>query len=173
MPTTINMPPVTITGNAFPNVFVIPKKRIVDPGKNVLMVAKLFNFEIDRDKTRRDHDLFLGKVVAPLLVANAASGARIVGLASRSGSASHNLDLSRRRARNVETSLKFFLFANDLVNPPSGPPRTSVGGQGEQFAANLGVKDGTEDSQFRAVLVTVLADRTKSSFVRLLPEETN
>jgi hypothetical protein len=62
-----------------------------------------------------------------------------------------------------------FLFADGLVNPPSPPPRTSVGAQGEHFAANLKVKDGTEDSRFRSVLVTVLADRTKNTPVRLLP----
>jgi outer membrane protein OmpA-like peptidoglycan-associated protein len=107
--------------------------------------------------------------VAPLLVANPAAGARIIGLASRSGSIRHNQDLSVRRARNVEISLSLFLFANNLVNPPSPPPRTSVGGQGETFAANLNVKDGTEDSRFRSVLVTVLADRTNNSPVRLLP----
>jgi outer membrane protein OmpA-like peptidoglycan-associated protein len=163
------MPPITITGRRFPNVFRIPKSRIVDPEGNVLMVANLFNFAINSDQTRPDHDLFLGNVVAPLVVANAAAGARIIGLASRSGSATHNLALSRRRARSVEVSLSLFLFANDLVNPPGPPPRTSVGGQGEQFAANLNAKDGSEDSRFRAVLVTVLADRTKNSFVRLLP----
>jgi hypothetical protein len=166
---TITLPPVIITGRRFPNVFVFPKRRVFDPGNNVLMVANLFNFKIDGDRPQRDHDLFLGSVAAPLLVANPAAGARLVGLASRSGSDRHNLALSLRRARNAETSLSFFILANDLVNPPSPPPRTSVGGQGEQFAANLGVKDGTEDSRFRSVLVTILADRTKNSPVRLLP----
>jgi hypothetical protein len=169
MEPTINMPPLVITGRRFPNVFVMPRKRIFDPGKNVVMVANLFNFEINDDQPQADHDLFLGSVVAPLLVANSARGARMVGLASRSGSDIHNLRLSARRAKNVETSLSLFLFADGLVNPPSPPPRTSVGAQGEHFAANLKVKDGTEDSRFRSVLVTVLADRTKNTPVRLLP----
>ncbi len=168
MDPTIVTPPI-ITGQAFQNVFVFPPRRVFDPGNNVLMVANLFNFKIDGDRPQPDHDLFLGRVVAPLLEANPAAGARIVGLASRSGSERHNLELSLRRARNIENSLSLFLFANDLVNPPSPPPRTSVGGQGEQFAANLNLKDGTEDSRFRSVLVTVLVDRTISSIVRLLP----
>jgi hypothetical protein len=165
----IIMPPIVITGRRFPNVFVMPRRRIFDPGKNVVMVANLFNFKIDDDQPLADHDLFLGSVVAPLLIGNPAGGARIVGLASRSGSDLHNLRLSLRRAKNVEASLSLFLFASNLVNPPSPPPRTSVGAQGEHFAANLNVKDGTEASRFRAVLVTVLVDRTKNTPVRLLP----
>jgi hypothetical protein len=158
----IIFPPDVINARTFPNVFVFPRNRIFDPDNNVVMVAKLFNFKIDSDETRDDHDLFLMNKVAPVLVGNPESGARIVGLASRSGSDFHNLQLSVRRAKNVNTVLTFFLF-------PNIPPRTLVGGQGEQFAANLGVKDGTEDAQFRAVLVTVLADRTKKTPVRVLP----
>lgn len=66
------------------------------------MVANLFDFGIDKDSPRLDHDLFLGSVVAPLLAANLGAGARIVGLASRSGSDAHNLSLSLRRARNIQ-----------------------------------------------------------------------
>jgi len=57
-----------------------------------------------------------------------------------------NLNLSLRRARNVESALSLFLAADSIVNPPGPTPRTSVGAQGEQFAANLNVKDGTEDA---------------------------
>ena len=97
MPTTIKKQPAVAAGR-FPNVFVFPSRRIVDPGGNVLMVANLFNFKIDNDQVLVDHDLFLGTVVAPLLIANPPSGARLIGLASRSGSAEHNLQLSLRRA---------------------------------------------------------------------------
>ena len=168
MPTTIKKQPAVAAGR-FPNVFVFPSRRIVDPGGNVLMVANLFNFKIDNDQVLVDHDLFLGTVVAPLLIANPPSGARLIGLASRSGSAEHNLQLSLRRARNIQTSLSLFLFADGLVNPSGSSARTSIGAQGEQFAANLNVKDGTEDSRFRSVLVTILRDRDKKSPVRLLP----
>jgi hypothetical protein len=167
MPETIELPPLIVTGRRFPNVFVMPRHRIFDPGNNVLMVANLFNFKIDNDQPQRDHDLFLGTIVAPLMAANPDSGARLVGLASRSGSDIHNLRLSQRRAKNVELSLQFFLFSVGLFD--TVPPRTSTGAQGEHFAANLNVKDGTEDSRFRSVLVTVLADRTRNTPVRLLP----
>ena len=97
------------------------------------------------------------------------AGARLIGLASRSGAADYNQKLSVRRAKNVDASLSLLLFATDLVNPPGPPPRTSVGGQGEHFAAGVGAKDGTEESRFRSVLVTILADRTKNTPVKLLP----
>ena len=122
------------------------------------MVANLFNFAINSDRTPPDHDLFLGNVVAPLVVANAAAGARIIGLASRSGSATHNLALSRRRARSVEVSLSLFLFANDLVNP-AGPASANLGrrpgrtvrsqpeceGRQRGFAVPRGPGDGPAD----------------------------
>lgn len=167
---TVVFPPEVITGRRFPNVFVFPRKRIVDPGNNVLLIAKLFNFKIDSDQPLRDHDLFLGIVAAPLMTARRGAGARIIGLASRSGKDLHNLLLSRRRAKNVDVSLSFFLFASDLVNPPSPPARTSTGGQGEHAAEIIGQKDGTEDPQFRAVLLTILVDRTKNTPVRVLPK---
>ena len=168
MPPPINMPPIVVNGRRFPNVFVFPRNRIVDPGNNVLLVANLFNFNINSDQPRDDHDVFLGTVAAPLILASPSAGARIIGLASRSGSAEHNLRLSLRRARNVQISLSLFLIFDGLVNPPN-PPRTSIGAQGEHFAANLNVRDGNEDARLRSVLVTVLADRTRNSPVRLLP----
>ena len=36
------------------------------------------------------------------------------------------------------------------------------------FAAGVGAKDGSEESRFRSVLVTILADRTRNTPVRLL-----
>jgi hypothetical protein len=166
---TLTLPPDIIIGRPFPNVFVIPPNRIFDPGNNVLMVANLFNFAIDGDQPRDDHRQFLANTTAPLLAASPSAGARLLGLASRSGSDEHNLLLSARRARNVDTALAFFLALIGLADPPNVPPRTSVGAQGEQFAANLGVKDGTESARFRSVLVTVVADRTLNTPIRLLP----
>jgi hypothetical protein len=166
----IVMPPEVIVGKRFPNVFVFPRQRISDPGNNVLLVANLFNFDINGDRPKPDHDLWLGKVAAPLLAERPTAGARIVGLASRSGAADFNLQLSRRRAKSIDISLSLFLMPSDLANPPGSPMRTSVGGQGEHFAAVLGVKDGKEDSRFRSVLVTLLADRSTNTPVQLLPE---
>jgi hypothetical protein len=168
MDPTIVMPPLVITGRQFPNVFVFPPDRIFDPGNNVLLVANLFNFEINGDRTKPDHDLWLGSVATPLLADNPDAGARLIGLASRSGPDAYNMRLSLRRAKNVETSLSLFLILHDLTNPPSPPPRVSVGAQGEHFAASLGVADGTEDARWRSVLVTILADRTLNTPVRLL-----
>lgn len=37
----------------------------MDPENNVLLVANLFNFKIDGDQPRRDHELFLSGIVAP------------------------------------------------------------------------------------------------------------
>jgi hypothetical protein len=162
------MPPLVITAGKFPNVFVFPRRRIVDPGNNVLLAANLFNFAINSDAPLLDHDRWLAKVAAPLLADRPAAGARLTGLASRSGAADHNLKLSVRRAKNVDASLSLLLFARDLVSPPSPPPRTSVGGQGEHFAAGVGAKDGSEESRFRSVLVTLLVDRTRNTPVRLL-----
>ena len=166
----IEMPPLEIRAERFPNVFVFPRRRIFDPGKNVLLAANLFNFAVDSDRPLLDHDRWLAQVAAPMLSGKASAGARIVGLASRSGSAAHNQRLSVRRAKSIDTSLALLVFANDLVNPPGPPPRTTVGGQGEHFAASVGAKDGSEQGQFRAVLVTLLADRTKNTPVRLLSE---
>jgi hypothetical protein len=165
---TLIIPPLIVRARRlFPNVFVFPPNRIFDPGNNVTMVANLFNFMIDGDQPRADHRQFLVST-APLLAANPRAGARLIGLASRSGSDQHNLLLSVRRARNVQTALAFFLALLGTVDPPNLPSRISAGGQGERFAANLGVKDGTESSRFRSVLLTVLADRTKNTPVRLL-----
>jgi hypothetical protein len=164
---TINIPHLFISSRVFPNVFVFPKDRVDDPGKNVLLVANLFNFKIDKDAPLRDHDLWLGLVAAPLLTAFPKAGARLVGLASRSGEAGHNLRLSLRRAKNVSISLALFLAGRDLVKPPSFPPRISVSAQGEGFAAKIEVPDGTESPRFRSVLVTLLVDRNKNTPVRL------
>jgi hypothetical protein len=162
-------PPAVIIGKRFPNVFVFPRTRIVDPGNNVLLAANLFNFGIDKVKLQPDHETWLGTVAAPLLRTRPSGGARLTGLASRSGSDSHNLLLSLRRARSAQTTLTLFLVFDDIVNPPGPTPRISVGAQGDHFAANIGVKKGTEDERFRSVLVILLADRTKFTPVRLLP----
>jgi hypothetical protein len=169
MDPTLDMPPLVVDGDMFPNVFVFPPERILDPGGNVLLVANLFNFDINGDRPQPDHDLWLGKVAAKLLAHFPDGGARLVGLASRSGPDAYNMALSLRRAKSVETSLSLWLILQDLTNPPSPPARVSVGAQGEHFAAALGVADGTEDARWRSVLVTILEDRTDNSPVRLLP----
>lgn len=165
----IVMPPLVIGGRAFPNVFTFPKNRIDDPTGNVLLVANLWNFKINDARPRGDHDLWLGQVAARFLTTQPASGARLVGLASRSGSDLYNMKLSMARAENVGISLRLFSFAIDFLHDPGPVPRISVGAQGEQFARSVGAKDGTEDARWRSVLVTIVADRTKTTPVKLLP----
>ncbi|MGE3777459.1 MAG: hypothetical protein AB7F89_09765 [Pirellulaceae bacterium] len=163
----LQMPPIHIGAKAFPNVFVFPPARIEDPGKNVLICANLFNFKVDKDATLRDHDLWLALVAAPLLRTHPKAGVRLIGLASRTGAPGHNLKLSVRRARNASISLSLFLAGDNLIHPPAPPPRIVFGGQGEHFAEQLHVPDGTEGPQWRSVLVTILADRAKNTPIRL------
>jgi outer membrane protein OmpA-like peptidoglycan-associated protein len=168
MPSPIVFPPTPAAD--FDNVFVFPPERIVDPLKNVLLVANLWNFAINNAELLPDHEAWLGKVAAKLMIGNSLAGARMIGLASRSGSDAYNLKLGLRRAHSAQTTLSLFLFANDLVHPPGLTPRITIGSQGEHFAAAVGEADGTEDARFRSVLVTILADRTKPTIVRLVKD---
>ena len=143
----------------FKNVFVFPRERIDDPSGNVLMVANLAQFGIGSDRLLSDHRAFLRTIVAPMMAAIPTAGARMIGLASRSGSAQFNLQLGLRRAKNAKRELEFHLIPFELMNPPGPPPRITVGSQGEFFAARQGVADGKEDGRHRSVLVTVLFDR--------------
>jgi hypothetical protein len=154
-------------------VFVFPPERIVDPQKNVLLVANLWNFAINHAEIQPDHFLWLGAVAAKRLIASETAGARMIGLASPTGSDDYNLQLGLRRAQSAEASLALFLIGNDLVHPPSTPqlaatPRITVGSQGDAFAENHGAQIGTEDARWRSVLITILADRTRPTNVRLL-----
>src|SRR5947209_377269 len=103
-PTPIVFPPDVIGGRRFPNVKTYSRTDFQDPGNNMLLMAKLFNFDISHrpgqgERQLPDHDRFLALVAAPLLTANPAAGARIIGLASRSGADDYNLRLSKQRAR--------------------------------------------------------------------------
>src|SRR6516162_7891805 len=168
MPSPVVFDPGPVLDSEFPHVFVFPPQRIFDPQKNVLLVANLWDFAIGKAEALPDHRLWLGKRAARLLTKNKKAGARLIGLASRTGSDEYNFELGMRRAREVETILGLFVFAGDLVNPPDPPPRITVGSQGEHFAALEGEANGTEDARFRSVLVTILADRAKPTMVRLL-----
>jgi hypothetical protein len=170
MPSPITMPPLQIGGRRYAHVFVFPPQRIVDPCGNVLMVANLWNFGIGKAELLPDHRVFLALEVAPLLKADEAAGARLIGLASRSGNDAYNLQLGLARAKNARAELSLHVLAHDLLNPPGPPERIAVGSQGERFAARLGMRDGTEEARYRAVLVTVLRDRRRPCDVQLLPE---
>lgn len=153
------MPVSRVCGPRFANVFVFPPHRIVDPCNNVLLVANLANFAIGRADLVPDHHSFLARCVAPLLRGNPLAGARLIGLASRSGSDAFNLQLGLQRAKSAAAELSKHAPANQI----------SIGSQGERFAQRLGVADGREGAQWRSVLVTVLRNRFLACDVRLLP----
>jgi outer membrane protein OmpA-like peptidoglycan-associated protein len=134
-----------------------------------LLVANLWNFAIAKADLLPDHKAFLAFEVASLLLADPAAGARLVGLASRSGSDQFNLQLGKRRADNAKAELSTHIRVADALNPPGPPERLTTGSQGERFAERRGVRDGTEEARFRSVLVTVLRDRRRPCNVQLLP----
>jgi outer membrane protein OmpA-like peptidoglycan-associated protein len=108
--------------------------------------ASLFNFDIDGDTLKPEHERWLTENVVPLLSVPGAS-VRLRGVASRSGAASHNQALSQRRVDKVLA----FLQRNGLVLAQFV---REAAGEGDAAAA--GQVDGTEDERFRAVIVTVV-----------------
>jgi outer membrane protein OmpA-like peptidoglycan-associated protein len=162
-PTTVTLPPDIITPRKFPNVRKYRKDEIVDPQSNVLLAANLFNFGIDRDEPPDDHDEFLLIVVVALMKANPKAVTILTGLASRTGSSAHNLELSKRRAKRLGWTVDAALGAHYGL-----PSRISVRAQGDLYAANFGAPANKEDEHYRAVLLTVFADYTKPLSVKLL-----
>jgi outer membrane protein OmpA-like peptidoglycan-associated protein len=111
--------------------------------------ARLMRFGIDSAALHSKHCSWLDGHVVPVLAAGGSIS--IHATASRSGSAAHNLALSKRRASAVLAYLRrkvprHVSYRVELVE--------SVG---EGSAEMLGYKDGTEDPYFRAV--SVLARR--------------
>src|SRR5262245_8361996 len=108
--------------------------------------ASLFNFDVDGDTPKPEHDQFLVDNVVPLLEIPGVV-VRLRGEASRSGSDAHNLALSQRRVDKVMAFLR-----------RRGPATVQVDRQavGEADAAAAGQADRTEDEAFRAVIVSVV-----------------
>jgi outer membrane protein OmpA-like peptidoglycan-associated protein len=106
-------------------------------------------------------------VAVSILRPRSATGAVVTGIASTTGSDDFNLRLSRLRAHNVGQDLGLLLVFDNILNPPKPPPRIRVLAQGEHYAQAQGEADGHENAQFRAVLVTILADRSRNTRVRL------
>src|ERR1700737_2981138 len=67
--------------------------------------AVLANYDIDVDVPKREHITFLDMRVLPILLGRSAR-VFLQGSASKTGTAAHNLDLSRRRANKVGTYLQ-------------------------------------------------------------------
>jgi hypothetical protein len=114
----------------------------------------LYNFDIDGDLLKPEHQNWLKDHVVPQL-GNPNVKIELRGQASRTGSDAHNLELSRRRVTRVLN----FLHANGPVFA-----ETSVTFVGEDDARRRGEEDNTEDELVRAVIVKV-----EHSLHRLVP----
>lgn len=115
-------------------------------GQSVDMSIWLYDFSINGFQLRAGHLDALKNYVFPVLVAG--GSATIVGMASRTGSKQHNLQLSRRRANSASRQLIAY------VGPVENRLRT-VSGVGEA-AATIGLMaDDTESDLYRAVAISV------------------
>jgi outer membrane protein OmpA-like peptidoglycan-associated protein len=113
-----------------------------EPGR---VTGTLYDFAIDSAALHPEHCAWLDKHVVPALAGGGSVG--ISGLASRSGSAAHNLALSKRRANAV------LAYLRRKVRKHVAYRVNWLEGTGEESAKFLGQKDGTEDSLQRAVVV--------------------
>lgn len=119
---------------------------ILPSGQGVEMSIWICNFTINDHQLKSGHLNALRNYVFPVLVAG--GSATIVGMASRTGSKQHNLQLSRRRASSVSNQLLAY------TGPVQNRLRT-VFGVGET-AATLGLMaDDTESELYRAVAISV------------------
>ncbi|PID42549.1 MAG: hypothetical protein CSB48_10070 [Proteobacteria bacterium] len=107
----------------------------------------LYNFDINGDRLKPEHEAFLRKEVVPVL--QRGGSVSLVGLASRSGSASYNQALSERRAKSALAFLQKAVTKKFAVR--------TLTGFGEDKAKQEGYRDSTEDQRFRSVVVFVSA----------------
>ena len=105
----------------------------------------LFNFDVADDKVKPEHERWLVDNVLPLLACDQAVGS-LKGMASRSGSANYNLQLSQKRVENVKKV---------LAARGASPAKLNALWVGEEAAALAGAKDGTEEELHRSVSVSV------------------
>ncbi len=117
-------------------------ERLPGPPRPGLLI---YNFDIDGDQLKPEHQEFLRQEVVPVL--RRGGSVSIAGLASRSGTVSHNQALSRRRAENT------LVFLEHVI--PTGFLSRQVIAFGERRAAWEGQRDGTEDDRFRSVVLYV------------------
>jgi len=104
--------------------------------------ALLYNFDIDGDSIKSEHQSFLASQIVPLLQNNRGR-CWMQGQASRTGSDAHNLALSQRRVRNAASVLTQRNIAATQI-------RSDAVGESLAF-------DGpTEDERDRAVALVVL-----------------
>ena len=104
----------------------------------------LYNFDIEGEALKPAHQLWLDQNIVPL-IPNLFVTFGLRGLASRSGNASYNEQLSVKRAASVR---------NYLLSKGASAGRFNSSAAGEDDAAAAGQADGTEDEKFRGVVVT-------------------
>jgi hypothetical protein len=141
---------------------------IVDTSEPGIVSARLIAFDIDAALLPSRHLRWLDNNVVPVL--NDGGSATITGLASRSGSDAHNLDLSKRRASAVVEHLRKKAPGQVLFNMNSGYLVKSVDALGERLAESAGQKDGTEDPFYRAVMVSAWHKRMPTPPPKPTPE---
>lgn len=133
------------------------------PSQRFSVTGLLFNFDIDSDVVKSEHQAWLERNVVPLLGVKDAIFS-LKGSASRSGNNAHNMDLSERRVNNVK---KFLLSRGGRAE------QLSVVFVGEEEAALAGKKDGGEEAEDRAVAVAVIVPRGPGilRFARIDPND--
>jgi outer membrane protein OmpA-like peptidoglycan-associated protein len=109
-----------------------------------MVTARIFNFGIAKHELKREHEDWLRRNVVDLL--KRGGSISLVGLASRTDTDAHNMILSRRRADSVigflrRESPNNFKVALDVA-------------LGERVAKYAGVRDGVEDENLRAVMIS-------------------
>jgi hypothetical protein len=108
-------------------------------------VARLFNFDIAQDRIKPEHRTWLRKNVIGLL--RNGGSLWIMGLTSTTGSEAFNRPLSQKRAGSVVAFLRGEL-SKDF-------PVKLAAGLGELAARTAGLRDNTEDANWRAVVLGV------------------
>lgn len=109
--------------------------------------ALLYNFDIDDAQLKSEHQKWLADNVVPLLKRARRFTVSLKGMASRSGAASYNMQLSQRRVEAAELFLRQQGIASDQFS------RLWVG---ESEAASLGRRDGSENEEDRAIAIQIV-----------------
>lgn len=111
-----------------------------------IVEGKLYGFAVNSVELKEQHIRWLDEFVVPIL--EDGGSVSLVGEASRTGSASYNKLLSQRRAQKVLEHLQL-----QQRTAFSRYDLGSVSAVGELAAKKAGLRDGTEDAFYRAVLV--------------------
>lgn len=125
---------------------------VFSEGKD-FVTALLFNFDIDQDFLKPEHQNWLrGKVVD---IIKQGGSLWLAGITSRSGPDDWNQSLSRRRADALTNFLRI-----QTLWPFRGFKVAWDAAWGESFAKYAGVKDDTEDEFYRGVLLSAWTQPT-------------